>query len=104
MYIYIYIFENLILKLNKKNTIRINSELGDLIVISAHAKKNGWYSAVLNHKLGNIQVMYQDSDIWTLAVISGAKKLTHVTLHVGMILYSLFFHILSYTTRFERYL
>jgi hypothetical protein len=97
MYIYIYIFENLVLKPNKENTVRINSELGDLMVIDAHAKKDGWYSAVLNHKLGNVQVMYQDSDIWTPAVISGAKELTHVTLHVGMILYSLLFHILSYT-------
>src|SRR5271163_451471 len=97
MYIYIYIFENLVLKLNKENTVCINSELGNLMVINTHAKKDGWYSAVLNHKLGNVQVMYQDSDIWTPAVISGVKQLTHVMLHVGMILYSLLFHILSYT-------
>ena len=63
MYIYIYIFENLVLKLNKKNIVCINSELGDLMVINAHAKKDGWYSVILNHNLGNVQVMYQNSDI-----------------------------------------
>ena len=86
----------LVIKPNKESTIRINSELGDLMVVEAAAKKEGWYNTVLNHKLGNVQVMYQDSDIWTPAVLTGAKKLAHMTLHVGMCSHDFVFFTLSY--------
>src|SRR5271163_3780138 len=51
IYIYIFIYKNLVFKLNKENTVCINSKLSNLIVIDTYTKKNKWYNTVLNHNL-----------------------------------------------------